>query len=154
KFEQRRRTNAERLKVVFFKRAGGREQECHVLVQPDTLERENRGPFWKDGGGGRRFGGSFCRFIRHRGGGDFPESPLRLLGRAPLRTGLRLGRQLRQAAEGGVGQPDQLLLNLHQGHAAGLQALDGHELEQVPPAVQGRAAAHLGRAVEQAQRRV
>jgi hypothetical protein len=54
----------------------------------------------------------------------------------------------------GVGGAGQLPLDDDQGQPLGLEALDGDELEQVPWAVQGRAAPMGDRTVDQADGRV
>ena len=53
-----------------------------------------------------------------------------------------------------VGLAGQCPLDLGQALALGLKLLDGHDLEQMPAAVERRTAPHLRRPVDQAQRRV
>ena len=53
-----------------------------------------------------------------------------------------------------VGLSGQGLLDLGQALALGLKLLDGHDLEQMPTAIQCRTPAHLRRPVDQPQRRV
>ena len=63
-------------------------------------------------------------------------------------------REAGDPCELGVGGPGQFPLDVDQGQAAGLEAFDGDELEQVPWAVQGRPAAMGDRTVDQADGRV
>ena len=59
-----------------------------------------------------------------------------------------------ETSERRVGGTRDPLLNLGQAQPPRLELLDGHELKQVPPPVQGRSPPHLGRPIEQAHRRV
>ena len=89
-----------------------------------------------------------CRFAVSRG-----SRPEGLLSRGEvgfwegrIRAGaFGLFRDLRERLKPGIGQAEEALLDFSERQAARLKALDGHQLEQMTTAVQGRSATQLGR---------